>query len=286
MDRILDQVTKLFAGRVGKSFTEKELADIHREADDRFAKSIPPGYRDVKKEGDNKYGDFVIWREIIRHGRENERPVLFITDDLKEDWWLRFSGSTLGPQPSLVQEFLSETGQLFFMYDPRQFIDEASRRLSITLDDSTLGEVGQVSRDGELLEQLDELDRIEKELEMRRMLRAEQSEHAIAHAQRVLDLERKKRALDKTVNSLHASLFDISGEFKPSRTSESTRLSTFEKETDLEIAMIESERLREEIERLRSSQYRLHRDHEEEAVFERELARLTAMKAEIVRKLD
>ncbi|WP_144750592.1 PIN domain-containing protein [Curtobacterium pusillum] len=286
MDPILEQITKIFADRVGKAFENEDLTRLYSQADDRFAKSIPPGYRDVKKEGDNKYGDFVIWSEILKRGRENQRPVIFITDDLKEDWWQRFSGHTLGPQPALVQEFLSETNQLFYIYDPRQFIDEASRRLSVPLDASTLGEVGQVSREGDLIDQIDELDRIESELEMRRAVRAEQSEQAIRHAQHVLDLERKKRSLDKTVSSLHSRLFENGGNDFDSRLgSDLDRLSLFEQQSDLEIAMIESNRLRGEIERVKGSRYRLHLSDEETAAIDRQLAEVRARRAEIERHL-
>ena len=53
-----------------------------------------------------KFGDFFLWKELLEHGKEQKRPIIFVTDDKKEDWWLKVKGRTLGPRPELIAEFI------------------------------------------------------------------------------------------------------------------------------------------------------------------------------------
>ena len=70
-----------------------------------------------------------------------QKPVIFITDDRKEDWWLERNGKTIGPRPELLEEFLSKTGQSFYMYRPQQFLLYSKDKLGSTVSDNTIEEV-------------------------------------------------------------------------------------------------------------------------------------------------
>ncbi|WP_204277464.1 PIN-like domain-containing protein, partial [Escherichia coli] len=65
------------------------LAVLKKEGEDRYAKKIPPGYKDAKKDAGefDKYGDLIIWKDMIGKAKADKRPILFISDDAKEDWW-------------------------------------------------------------------------------------------------------------------------------------------------------------------------------------------------------
>lgn len=92
-------------------------ADFVAEAERRFSKKLPPGYEDAKsKQGDNKFGDFAIWRELISIAKVYKRSVVWVSDDKKDDWWWNVNGRTLGPRPELIDEFYAETGSHFHMY--------------------------------------------------------------------------------------------------------------------------------------------------------------------------
>lgn len=120
-DVILERVQNLFAGKLGVEPTATEKEDIIRVGEERFKKKIPPGYLDEAKEGIDKYGDYIIWREVLQNAHAAKRPVIFVTDDAKEDWWYRVKGRTVGARPELRREFRSETGEEFLLYTSTEF---------------------------------------------------------------------------------------------------------------------------------------------------------------------
>lgn len=124
-DPILDRVHNLFSGKLGNepSVTEKE--EIVRLGEERFKAKIPPGYLDNTKEGIDRYGDYIIWREVLQHARDVKLPAIIITDDVKEDWWHRVKGKTVGARPELRREFLMETGEQFLLYTSTEFAKHA-----------------------------------------------------------------------------------------------------------------------------------------------------------------
>src|SRR5262249_1713579 len=104
-DALLETVTALFAGKVGPSYSTEQLQQIYSEGEARYARNTPPGYMDIKeKEGIERYGDLILWRQLLDYARLQRKPLIFITGDTKEDWWLSNEGKTIGPRPELVQE--------------------------------------------------------------------------------------------------------------------------------------------------------------------------------------
>lgn len=138
-------IADLYEGRVGRGFSEEELADIFKEGAERYKNNIPPGFADLKDKKDNShrelYGDLIIWKEIIRESKDREMPILFVTEDIKEDWWEGSRGKTVGPLPALRREFFSETGQIFHMYRVRTFIDQAGSMLNIRMNRESTDEI-------------------------------------------------------------------------------------------------------------------------------------------------
>lgn len=122
------RVTELFAGRVGPKPTEERIAAIRKEGEERYAKRIPPGFEDAKKGGDggDKFGDLIIWKEMIEKAKADKRPIIFITDDGKSDWWHIHHGKKLGPHPYLVEEIFIATNQQFHIYELPQFLRYAA----------------------------------------------------------------------------------------------------------------------------------------------------------------
>ncbi len=117
-----ERVTMLFEGRVGTKPTAERLAAIRKEGEERYAKKTPPGFEDAKKDAGDKFGDLIIWKEMIEKAKSDQRPVIFVTDDGKADWWYIHHGKKVGPHPELVEEFLTDTGQQFHIYDLPQFL--------------------------------------------------------------------------------------------------------------------------------------------------------------------
>ena len=81
-----------------------QIMEYVKEGEFRFRYKMPPGYKDeeekdkeIKKDNkkDNfegrirKYGDLFVWKEIIDIGKESgDKFIVFLTNDVKEDWWV------------------------------------------------------------------------------------------------------------------------------------------------------------------------------------------------------
>jgi hypothetical protein len=142
-DIILNKVTRLFSNKIGDQLSKDEITKIEKDGEDRYKKSIPPGYKD-KDKLDNKFGDLIIWKELMKKAQNDMRPFIFIVDDMKEDWWLMAKGFTLSPRNELSQELNLESGQSFYMYTADRFLQHASKGKAVTKE--VIEEVKNVQR--------------------------------------------------------------------------------------------------------------------------------------------
>jgi hypothetical protein len=124
----VDRLTVLLEGRVGEKWAPEQLAAVKKEGEDRYARKVPPGFMDAKKDNDQKFGDLIIWKDMITKAQAAQRPVIFVSDDVKEDWWWIHRGRKLGPRPELVEEFHAATGQDFHIYEFSNFLRIAGER--------------------------------------------------------------------------------------------------------------------------------------------------------------
>ncbi|WP_054943607.1 PIN-like domain-containing protein [Paenibacillus ihuae] len=125
-DPISKEIFEIFGDKIGDGFNPRELLEIYEEGANRYNLSIPPGFKDaVNKEDYRKYGDLVIWKELIRRATEKKQPIIFITDDSKPDWWERHN-QLKRPHPELLDEFYRSSGQYVHIYSYNEFIDRAS----------------------------------------------------------------------------------------------------------------------------------------------------------------
>ena len=129
-DNILNGVTELFNKKVGRKYSEEELEKIFKEGEVRYEKKIPPGFEDSKeKEGGRKYGDLVIWYQIIEYAKENKKPIIFVTAEQKEDWWRKNKGEIIGPCPELIEELEAKASVPFHMYRVDPFLKYSQKYL-------------------------------------------------------------------------------------------------------------------------------------------------------------
>ncbi|TMO66482.1 PIN-like domain-containing protein [Pseudoalteromonas aurantia] len=133
-DPIRDSLVKLFESRSGAAPSMLQLDEIYKVAQERFDKKIPPGYKDSKNKdnqyktyGDQiiwcKYADYIIWHELIQHGKKTNKNTLFICDERKEDWLWVENGYKLGPRPELFTEYKKETGKDFHLMSLLDFFE-------------------------------------------------------------------------------------------------------------------------------------------------------------------
>ena len=152
-DIILNFLTDLFDGNVGRDFESDRLNEIYSEGKKRYQAKTPPGYCDenIKKDAENRklYGDLILWKQIIEKSKIDKKDIIFITDDLKEDWWLKICGKTIGPRFELLKEFCSETGQCIIIYNADRFLKYALDNMSVDVHDETIEEVENTRKEDE-----------------------------------------------------------------------------------------------------------------------------------------
>lgn len=143
-DIYLNEITSLYKGKVGNSYTDEELEKLYKIGETRYKNKIPPGYMD-KKDNIKKYGDFIIWNQIIDISIEKKAPIIFITSEKKEDWWHIHEGKTVGPRPELINEFSKKTKYFFYMYHTNNFLENATNYLNSKIESSVIDEIKRVS---------------------------------------------------------------------------------------------------------------------------------------------
>ena len=129
-DEVLEFVATIFHEKIGDPYGETKLTEVSEEGEKRYISKMPPGYKDIAKDDPSnpygKYGDLIVWQQVIDRAKSKEKPVIFITDDKKEDWWLIQSGKTISPRPELVEEFKEATKKSFWMYSVSNFVEHHS----------------------------------------------------------------------------------------------------------------------------------------------------------------
>lgn len=157
-DELRIKIDKLIGSKIGNPpKDQKELDDLVKDADDRYALHIPPGFKDTSKSTDEffsngiKYkrmhGDLIIWRQIISHCKQNSvKNITIITNDRKDDWWWIEKGKTLGPHHELCSEIRAQGGvENFWMYKLESFIKIAGEKLGNSISEDTITEIKEVN---------------------------------------------------------------------------------------------------------------------------------------------
>jgi len=130
-DPILAEIIEIFKEKISEGFSDKEKEKIYTEGEKRYSKKIPPGYKDETKEFPDKYGDLIVWKELQRISKKLKKHILFISDDRKEDWVIKFKGMNLGPRKELIKEFYRETKNLFYSISTKEFIKLISEKYKV-----------------------------------------------------------------------------------------------------------------------------------------------------------
>lgn len=147
-DNLYDDVAGLFLGKVSDPFSEKELLEIMREGEARFASGIPPGFKDAQKIGfinfyglpiDAKYGDLIVWKQLIAFSIKEKSDLIFISSDQKGDW--KENGKI---RSDLALEFREKTGNCIYMFTPAEFSKKFKLELEQELSESTSIELADI----------------------------------------------------------------------------------------------------------------------------------------------
>ncbi|MDO1604523.1 PIN-like domain-containing protein [Lactobacillus sp. YT155] len=140
---IYDDLIEVISDRVGDPYTQEWIDEVEKDGDERYSKGLPPGYNDSGKEdGDNdvrtygnicyhtKYGDLIIWKDIIRFAKDNSqyhgKKVIYVTDDgkssKKNDLLFKVGNKTVGPKIHLLNEMNKEADKELYVLSNLRFI--------------------------------------------------------------------------------------------------------------------------------------------------------------------
>lgn len=157
-DHVRDRLDNIFKeDRLGVCLfkDESDLNTFNKDAEKRFSNQLPPGYADEKEKGEdffmfqnykyfNKFGDLIVFKEIIKHAKDNElENIVFISEEKKEDWRECFHTTNqkkvLGIRHELKDELYRETKvKNIFIFNQEQFVSYTNKFLATNLDQDSI----------------------------------------------------------------------------------------------------------------------------------------------------
>lgn len=143
-DAILARLQEIFSGKVGKPYEKEEEEAEKVEAAKRVQDQIPPGYKDTSKQ--ESHGDYFLWSQTLKEVRERgAQSLVFVTGDVKEDWYLRMKGQTVMARPELSLECREKTAANLVMLPTRSFLAHAETYLHAQVSDDTLRQAEKIA---------------------------------------------------------------------------------------------------------------------------------------------
>lgn len=212
-DIVLEYFLELFSEVIGDPYTSEELSKIVDEGSKRYEEKVPPGYMDleskkglVKRYGNtvikSEYGDLILWKQIIQKAKSDCKPVIFICDDVKEDWRENENGKKK-PRRELINEFITETEQDFLLYTTETFLEDARELLSVEVKDATITEVQDLQNEAKILNMQGEFSvkKIKEGLQSNIInFKQHRKEN---HIREIIELEVKKYQLEEQLERLN-----------------------------------------------------------------------------------
>lgn len=154
-DQYLESLVEIIGSGLGDEPDQEKYDKRCADAQARIDRQQPPGFRDAKKPAPERYGDVLIWYELLDRAEATQKPVVFVTDDDKEDWWQIVGGQKLGPRPELREEMRKRAGVDFYIYNPAFLLQTAGQQLNLAVAKSSVDDAAKVAE--ELQERLREI---------------------------------------------------------------------------------------------------------------------------------
>lgn len=156
-DFIRDELDAIINENIGCLPTQVEIDEINKNGATRYENKIPPGFKDASKKGvsyfsgitiEDKFGDLYLWEQVIEKAKaDNIDTVIFVTDDVKEDWVFIHKGKNRGPLESLKTEICKKANlNNFRLINQLSFLSEAKEYINgIDVSNETFNEVKELA---------------------------------------------------------------------------------------------------------------------------------------------
>lgn len=160
LDEVHDRLAAILEGKIGEKPSSEWLKIVEENFSERVAMKCPPCVRSRKHSpsgGVSKFAfsdrcydkacsDLYLWLQLIEvadQQRELVTKVLFVTDDLSEDWWeLSRRYSRRGVRPELKQEIYERSAvSNFSACSSSEFLELVSKARSLQITENHVSEV-------------------------------------------------------------------------------------------------------------------------------------------------
>ena len=116
--------------------TQEEIYNWCDEGESRYKDQVPPGFKDAKsKDGVRKYSDLILWKETLKYAKTQHKDIVFVTDDVKADWWHVEDDGSRSFHQKLFEEF-NRTGQSITPMICMEFLSAVAAEYSISKSDA------------------------------------------------------------------------------------------------------------------------------------------------------
>lgn len=127
------------SGSIGQHFSFAETISLYQEGEIRFKYLIPPGYIDNKKDAkdstkEDKFGDLIIWKQVLNKAKSENKSVILVTDETKEDWWEKEDKQLVCARYELSREFSETVGENFIQLTGQNLFRYVSKLHQIKID--------------------------------------------------------------------------------------------------------------------------------------------------------
>lgn len=151
-DFVLRELLAVIGDDVGDPISESELQKEYKRRKDGIT---PPFCKmDDDKDEERRTGDVAIWLELMRQYEGKCKPLIFVTDDVKENWWQPTCGGRRDPQPVLVQEALARIKAGVLFYTSERFSETAPSRLGVSISKTLADETKKIREEERLVREI------------------------------------------------------------------------------------------------------------------------------------
>jgi PIN like domain len=153
-DAVLKRLETILDGRVGGRLDDVVYSKAVEEGLRRVDSGEPPGYMDKKKDDSGAAGDYLVWEQVLIEAERRSGDVVFVTGDVKDDWWRKEGGEQRGPRMELVEEMRRRADSRLLMLRPTILLSMARELLAVTVHDESVEDADRVDRllsDGEIV---------------------------------------------------------------------------------------------------------------------------------------
>lgn len=149
-DVVKNKILAMYDKRVGSDYNYDELLEIYAKGRIRYDQKVPPGYKDDTKDkremgARHMYGDLIAWMQIMDYAKETDKDIIFVGEDLKEDWWEKDDGKINKPRQELLDEFKYRTGRDVVFHTQKGFVEASKKKIKET----TMKEIERVREENE-----------------------------------------------------------------------------------------------------------------------------------------